>query len=235
MYCCLAPKKDGTEAIGSKQSLAAAEGLFQERNSKVWDTHALRAEARRGGGAREQQAQHEQQRYTMHDDEGPHGRSRNCRSQVPLKPAGRSAKPGPRSALRPALPRLQAPGGTSPATPPEPPASAPPSTAYRRGRASGPRGGAECRGQNRLYERRGRLRAELREGARLKGRGRAERKGRDCVRGVAKRGAGRAGAGLNVEKQLATRGWAGPIWGRGEALGRVRSLRKARASIFLKF
>lgn len=79
------------------------------------------------------------------------------------------------------------------------------------------------------------MRAELREGARLKGRGRAERKGRDCVRGVAKRGAGRAGAGLNVEKQLATRGWAGPIWGRGEALGRVRSLRKARASIFLKF
>lgn len=48
------------------------------------------------------------------------------------------------------------------------------------------------------------MRAELREGARLKGQGRAERKGRDCVRGVAKRR-----AGLNVEKQLSTRGWGG--------------------------
>lgn len=151
--------------------LAATEGLFQERNSRVWDTHALRAEARRGGGAREQQAQHEQQRYTMHDDEGPHGRARNCRSQVPLKPAGLTAKRGPRSALRPALPRLQAPGGTSPATPPEPPASAPPSTAYRRG-------GAECRGPNRLYERRGRLRAKLRE------RGEAKRSGKGRAQGA---------------------------------------------------
>lgn len=219
MYCCLAPKKDGTEAIGSKQSLAAAEGLFQERNSKVWDTHALRAEARRGGGAREQQAQHEQQRYTMHDDEGPHGRSRNCRSQVPLKPAGRSAKPGPRSALRPALPRLQAPGGTSPATPPEPPASAPPSTAYRRGRASGPRGGAECRGQNRLYERRGRLRAELREGAKLKGRVRAERKGRDCVRGVAKRRAGRGGGGAECREAVINPRVGGACLGAGRSAG----------------
>lgn len=197
LHCCFAPKKDGTEAIGgdeslrtigSKQPLAAAEGLFQERNSRVWDTHALRAEARRGGGAREQQAQHEQQRYTMHDDEGPHGRARNCRSQVPLKPAGLTAKPGPRSALRPRCPDCRPQEGLLQPRPQNrplqphpqrPTAGAEPAEQGAELSAEGKtgpiEGGAKGRG----------------EAKRSGGGGRVEHKGRDCVRGVAKRRAGR--------------------------------------------
>lgn len=143
---CSAPRNDRTirrRGAPPGQSGPISPVVSLKACSRIEGTHALWAEARRGDGACDQQAQQEQQRYKMHGD-GPRGGSRYCDSRVPLKPAGRYCKAWLRSALRPAGLGLQALGGTSLATPQVPPASVPPSTAYCWDRACGGRGGAEC-------------------------------------------------------------------------------------------